>query len=138
MAIAQKKKTPTVKPKPKNDRLATLPAPEFSPTLPRVLYSGKNGQLKLQWLPVKNALRYDAYITDNKGHLVKLLGVVHTNITVHNLPPPSKTQIKRVYWVQMATQNKDQVIGKYGPKRKIIYLGKALATPKIESIHVEE
>ncbi len=122
----------------KKVRLPRLPPPEFAPTLPQVLYSDAKGDVLLQWLPVDNAKRYQVYVTDDQNHRVKLVGFVHTSVSLTSLPPPALNESERIYWVQIATQNKDQVAGDYGPKRKIIYLGKALSTPKIESIHVEE
>lgn len=123
---------------PKKTRLPLLPPPQFTPTLPQVLYSNAKGEVPLAWLPVESARRYQVKVTDDKGHRVKLSGWVHTNISLTGLPPPALNESERVYWVQIATQNKDQMAGQYGPKRKIIFLGKALSTPKIESIHVEE
>ena len=120
------------------NRLPLLPPPNFAATLPHVLYSDPKGQVFLQWLPVNNARRYQVLITNDKDHRVKLVGYVHTSVYLTDLPPPALTESERVYWVRIATQNTDQMAGEYGEKRKIIYLGKVLSTPKIQSIHVEE
>ncbi len=136
--VTDSNKVATHSKKSKKVHLPLLPPPHFAPTLPQVLYSNAKGEVPLAWLPVDNARRYEVRITDDKGHRVELSGWVHTNISLTGLPPPALNESERVYWVEIATQNKDQMAGQYGPKRKIIYLGKALSTPKIESIHVEE
>lgn len=109
---------------------ATLDAPEFSPADLEPLFSDKNGDIKLNWSPVKGAKQYIVTIEDEEGKTISTTDVEGETFLYLNRISRSANLPTANYYVRIATVNGLDQAGQQGPRKPIHFASLSVKTPK--------
>jgi hypothetical protein len=98
---------------------ATLNAPEFSPPDLEALTSDKNGNISLNWSPVKGAKQYVVTVEDEEGKSISTTDVEGETSLYLNRITKSANLSTANYYVRIATINGLDQVGPQGPRKPI-------------------
>ncbi len=108
----------------------TLEAPEFSPPDLEPLSNNKNGDIILNWTPVKGAKQYVVTVEDNEGQIISTVDVEgETSIYLNRMTHASKLS-EAEYYVRIASVNGLDQTGTPGPKKPIRFSSQSFKVAK--------
>lgn len=122
-----------------NDELdPSLQAPEYHSSLPEVLETNREGEVRVRWLEVAHARQYEVRMYDMKGQLAKTWKTSRTNLFLNQLPYPEDQEIA-TYQVRLVALGISDATGPESePKKLQIKKLRSVMAPIIEAITVED